>query len=107
MTMSADSTPSYTAGPRFFIITHDDLRGTVMVVTIIFGIYAYMILSIRLAVRRRAIGVDDFLAVLATVSEQLLETSRDLTIPDTRHHTARSSNRCYFSPFWRIIRVLH
>lgn len=66
--MSAEATAAPVEGPRPFTITHDDHRGVVVSVAILFILYACMIIGMRLAARVRTMGVDDWLAVAATVS---------------------------------------
>jgi len=58
-------------GPRAFTITKDDHRGVVVAVAVLFIFYAFMTIGLRLAARIRTMGVDDYLAILATVSKGL------------------------------------
>lgn len=82
--MSSNSESAPVEGPRPFTITPDDHRGVVMSLAVLFIIYAFMIIGLRLAARMRTMGVDDWLAILATVS----------SLPDNKAIVADSS-RCF------------
>jgi len=66
--MASNSESGPVEGPRAFTITSDDHRGVVMCLAVLFIIYAFMIIGMRLAARIRTIGIDDWLAITATVS---------------------------------------
>lgn len=55
-------------GPRAYQITHDDQRGALMCIALIFIGYALMIISMRVFARIRTMGIDDYIAMVATVS---------------------------------------
>jgi hypothetical protein len=55
-------------GDRFFVVTDDDRRGVLWVVSIICCIYIVMIFALRASARRGSYGLDDWTAVIATVS---------------------------------------
>lgn len=67
--MSAEPQSTYVEGPRPFTIVQDDHRGVIVAVAAVFMVYAYMIIALRLAARIRTMGLDDSLAILATVSK--------------------------------------
>lgn len=51
---------------RFFVITEDDQRGSLWVVSIICCAYILMILALRSTARKGAYGMDDLLAAAST-----------------------------------------
>lgn len=55
-------------GPRAYLITHDDHRGVLMCLALLFIGYALMIIGMRIFARYRTMGIDDYLAMVATVS---------------------------------------
>jgi len=55
-------------GDRFFVITDDDQRGTIWVVSIICCVYILMILILRWSSTKGAFGVDDWLATASTLA---------------------------------------
>ena len=55
-------------GDRFFVITDDDQRGTIWVVSIICCVYILMILALRWSSTKGAFGVDDWLATVSTLA---------------------------------------
>jgi hypothetical protein len=57
-----------TTGDRFFVITDDDQRGAIWVVSIICCIYILMILVLRWSSTKGAFGVDDWLAAASTLA---------------------------------------
>lgn len=69
MAYPANGTPIY--GPRPYGVTGDDHRGIVLTMTILFMIYASMVLAMRLIVRHRNMGVEDWLSLAATASSIL------------------------------------
>jgi len=66
--MGSNSESAPVEGPRAFTFKSDDHRGVVMAVAVLFIIYAFMIIGMRLAARLRTMGMDDWLAIAATVS---------------------------------------
>jgi hypothetical protein len=62
------ATPPDMSGDRFFVITDDDQRGSLWVVSIICCVYVLMILILRSTTRKGAYGMDDWLAVTSTVT---------------------------------------
>jgi hypothetical protein len=54
------------SGDRFFVITDDDQRGSLWVVSIICCVYVLMILVLRSTARKGAYGMDDWLAAAST-----------------------------------------
>lgn len=68
--MDLATASTFQEGPRAFTITKDDHRGVVLTVAVLFIIYAFMTIGLRLAARIRTMGVDDYLAILATVSKR-------------------------------------
>jgi hypothetical protein len=67
MAVSSTDTPTPAYGPRPYGLTGSDHRGTVLTVGILFTVYAFMVLGIRLATRYRNMGIDDWLSIVATV----------------------------------------
>lgn len=55
-------------GDRWLAISKDDQRGKVLVVAIICCVYCPMILALRAVSSLKNLGMNDFLAVAATVS---------------------------------------
>lgn len=70
--MSTSASDAPVEGPRPFTITHDDHRGVVMCVSVLFIGYAFMTIALRLAARIRNMGIDDWLAVVGTVCRLLV-----------------------------------
>ena len=54
-------------GDRFLVVTKEDRRGTLWVVSIICCIYILMVLGLRSSARQGSYGADDWLAGMATV----------------------------------------
>lgn len=52
---------------RLFIITNEDHRGIILVVSIICCIYVPMVLTLRGVVTRRDLGWDDWFAIAGSV----------------------------------------
>lgn len=55
------------AGDRLFVITDNDRRGTIWVVSIICFVYIFLLLILRATARRNSFGGDDWIAVGSTV----------------------------------------
>jgi len=70
--MDPTQASTFQEGPRPFTITKHDHRGVVMALVVTFILYAVMIIGMRLAARLRTMGVDDYLAILATVCGGLM-----------------------------------
>ena len=68
--MSAPSTEAPVLGERPFRITGNDHRGVVLTVSILFIVYALMVLGMRVAGKYRSMGIEDWLAIAATVCLQ-------------------------------------
>lgn len=66
MADSTSETPIY--GPRPYGLTDDDHRGVVLTMTILFMVYAGMVLAMRLIVKYRNMGVEDWFSLAATAS---------------------------------------
>ncbi|KAJ9611328.1 hypothetical protein H2200_004512 [Cladophialophora chaetospira] len=64
--------PVYTYGPRPFSHTDDDHRSTVLVVSILFIIYALMIVAMRLVTKYRNMGIEDWLSLGTTVTRWIV-----------------------------------
>ncbi len=69
--MSGPSTTGPVYGLRPFPVTDDDRRAVVLTVSILFIIYAFMVLGMRLATKYQNMGIDDWLSVAATVRIQV------------------------------------
>lgn len=65
--MSESTSEAYVYGPRPYGLTESDHRGIVVTMSILFILYTLMVFGIRLATRHVNMGVDDWLAVVATV----------------------------------------
>ncbi|RMZ82152.1 hypothetical protein DV738_g1845, partial [Chaetothyriales sp. CBS 135597] len=65
--MADTSTPEAVLGPRPFNLTGTDQRGAVMTISILFIVYAFLIVGMRLATKYRSMGLDDWLAISAMV----------------------------------------
>lgn len=63
---SAMSAPDL-GGDRWLVISDNDKRGTIMVVAIICCVYCPMILGLRAVGSMKNLGINDFLAIAATV----------------------------------------
>jgi hypothetical protein len=66
----AETVSSY--GPRLFELSDNDHRGVVVTMGSLFIVYSFMVLAMRLLTRYRSMGVDDYLAIAATVRTDLL-----------------------------------
>lgn len=64
--MSTISSPDL-SGDRWLVISDTDRRGTIMVVAIICCVYCPMILGLRAVGSLKNLGINDFLAIAATV----------------------------------------
>lgn len=64
--MSASS-PAPVYGPRPFHLTHDDHRALVLTISVLFLVYALLVLIMRMVQRQKNMGIEDWLAVAATV----------------------------------------
>jgi hypothetical protein len=65
MADTAEEEPSY--GPRPFELSDEDHRGVVVTMGLLFIVYTFMVLAMRLLTRYRSMGLDDYLAIAATV----------------------------------------
>ena len=65
--MTAPSSEAPVLGKRPFRITGDDHRGIVLTMSILFAVYAVMVLGMRVASKYRSLGIEDWLAIAATV----------------------------------------
>ncbi|KAL9004691.1 MAG: hypothetical protein Q9188_002506, partial [Gyalolechia gomerana] len=67
------------ASHRFFTVTPDDHRGQIWTITIIFGIFAVLVLCMRGFIGRGNLGRDDWSAAAATVKPHVSDiVSMDL-----------------------------
>ncbi|KAK5192488.1 hypothetical protein LTS03_006560 [Exophiala xenobiotica] len=64
--MSDPSMPAPVYGPRPYPISENDHRGIVMTIGVLYIIYAFMILGMRLASKYNHMGMDDWLSIAAT-----------------------------------------
>jgi hypothetical protein len=69
MSTSPDEPPAL--GPRLYHHTANDHRGLVLTISILFIVYSLMVLAMRLTSKYRNMGVEDWLAVAATVRAQV------------------------------------
>lgn len=84
--MADSSTVAPVYGPRPYGLIEGDHRGIVLTVGILFTVYTFMVLGMRLAARHGNMGVDDWLSIVATVcsnvypsiDQKLLTTYRRL-----------------------------
>ncbi|RMD41550.1 hypothetical protein DV735_g3591, partial [Chaetothyriales sp. CBS 134920] len=63
----ADTSTEVVLGPRPFDLSGSDQRGAVMVISILFIVYAFLIVGMRLATKYRTMALDDWLAISAMV----------------------------------------
>ena len=66
-------------GDRFLVVTEEDRRGTLWIVSIICCIYLFMVLGLRSSARQGSYGADDWLAVMATVCHYTWSLLRSVT----------------------------
>ncbi|KAK5555147.1 hypothetical protein LTR46_006777 [Exophiala xenobiotica] len=64
--MSDPSMPAPMYGPRPYNISENDHRGIVVTIGVLYIIYAFMILGMRLASKYNHMGMDDLLSIAAT-----------------------------------------
>lgn len=67
MADSSNDTPTPVYGPRPYGLTGSDHRGMVLTIGILFTVYTFAVLGIRLATRHSNMGIDDWLSIVATV----------------------------------------
>lgn len=65
--MSAPETPPLVYGPRPYTISGHDHSGIALTISVLFLVYAVMVVSMRIATKYRNMGVDDWITVGATV----------------------------------------
>jgi hypothetical protein len=63
------TTDATTSGDRFFLITNDDHRGSILTVSIITATYLPLLLALRVWLSSRSLELDDHLFVAATVGQ--------------------------------------
>lgn len=68
-----------TEGQRPYTIGPQDHRGVVMTLSVLFLLYALMVMGMRYAARARTMGMDDFIVVGATVSRVQVHDVLSLT----------------------------
>ena len=66
------SPPTFTYGPRPFSHTEDDHRSTVLVLSILFIVYGFMVVAMRLFTKYRNMGIEDWLSLGTTVRSRIL-----------------------------------
>ncbi|KAL2437929.1 hypothetical protein ABEF95_009346 [Exophiala dermatitidis] len=64
----ADAPPSKPPvyGPRLYELTENDNRGIVLTMAILFMVYTFMVLGMRLATKYKSMGVEDWMSIVAT-----------------------------------------
>lgn len=62
-------------GDRLFVVSEDDRRGSLWVVSIICCAYILLLMVLRATARRSTWGADDYLATAATVSQTTIRSS--------------------------------
>jgi len=60
-------------GPRPYGLIEDDHRGIVLTIGILFTVYTFMVLGIRIAAKRGNMGIDDWLSIAATVCSNIYQ----------------------------------
>jgi hypothetical protein len=63
---------STASGNRFSPVTPDDQAGSVWITSLLCLIYSVIVLVVRVILRRKVFGTDDWLVAGATVSQPLL-----------------------------------
>lgn len=95
--MSGPGIQLFTGGDRFTTITPDDHGGILWVASIICAIYVFLSMGLRAYVKREFYGLDDLVALVATVR---LPFSQHILFPTTHSSWAYAN---IFPPFLELL----